>query len=489
MTPEDAKALFRSVDRIFEFASEDSGLPRRFPIKRQLVAQADVEKFFREKMAKEELAQRFARAELTMKKFGLLPRDFDLRDFLVKANGQQVAGFYDDETKVISLLNWIPIDQQEPILAHELTHALQDQNYDLKKWAKAGMHHPSGRQTGQFDLEDEESVGARHAVAEGQAMIVYYDYLLAPMGRSLKDTPGVIASMEDPSVTGVPDTVIMHNAPIVLRESGTFPYREGLFFEAALLQHGGKQLAFTGALAHPPHNTHEVLQPEAYLNGEKLPPLNVPDLRPIIADKYEHYDSGGIGERDVGGMLKQFGEKRAASDLSPAWRGGAYVAFRRTAANPQGTPATPADVALVYVSRWKTPEAAQKFAKVYAANVAKRYKTAEVGRTATCAGAQCPVATAEVSTNEGPVIIEQWPDNTLVISESFDESTAAKLRNALLDKTADQSASLASPLELSLRLNGLPAFREFQYQLGVQILNAVAADLQKKQGGGSVAGH
>lgn len=477
MTPADAQELFKQVDRIFEFASDDTGLPRRTPIKRRLVAETDVENFFKERLAKQDYAQRFARAELTMKKFGLLPRDFDLREFLVKANGQQVAGFYDDESKVISLLNWIPLEQQKPILAHELTHALQDQNYDLKNWAKAGMHR--GGKT-QFQLDDEESVSARHAVAEGQAMVVYYDYLLAPMGRTLKTTPGIVASMEDPAVTAAIDTPIMHNAPTVLRESGTFPYRDGLIFEAALLERGGKQLAFTGALAHPPRNTHEVLQPDAYLNGERVPPLHVPDLRPIVSGKYELYDSGGFGELDVRALLKQYGEKRAAADLSPAWRGGAYIAFRKTgAAVIPGTAGSPADVAMIYVSRWRTTEAAQKFAKLYAAAVARRYKTAQPQSTAACAGT-CPVST-EIATEEGPVIIEQWPDNTLVISESFDETTAGKLRNALLDKSSEQSADLTEPEELSVRLYELPAFREFQTRLENRILDATFTEAHNPQ--------
>ena len=465
MTAEDAKELFKQVDKIFEFASDDTGLPQKSLIKRRLVGEADVETFLKQRLAKAEFADRFARSELTMKKFGLLPRDFNLRDFLVKASGQQVAGFYDDESKVISLLNWIPIDRQEPILAHELTHALQDQNYDLKNWQKAGIHNDS-KQASRFQIEDEESVSARHAVAEGQAMVVYYDYLLAPMHRTLRDTPGIIASMEDPAVTAAIDTPLMHNAPIVLRESGTFPYRDGLFFEAALLERGGKQLAFAGALSHPPRSTHEVLQPNAYLSHEKLPPVHVPDLRPMVSAKYELYDSGGFGELDIRALLKQFGEKKAAADLAPAWTGGAYVAFRKLGTIGAGTTA---DLALVYISRWKTPEAAQRFAKLYAGATPKRYTTAQPRPPATCSSA-CPVATTEVSTEEGPVIIEQWADNTLVISEGFDEHTAAQLRNAVLDKNTEHSAEVFGPEELSLRLYWLPAFRDFQAALQNRVL-------------------
>jgi hypothetical protein len=38
-------------------------------------------------MAKEEFAKRFAQEELSMKKLGFLPRDFNLKEFLVKSTG------------------------------------------------------------------------------------------------------------------------------------------------------------------------------------------------------------------------------------------------------------------------------------------------------------------------------------------------------------------------------------------------------------------
>ena len=88
MTGADAGKLFELVDKIFTFAAEDSGMPRHAVVKRQLVSKNDVEKFISGRLAKEEFTQRFATAELSMKKLGYLPRDFNLKEFLVKSNGQ-----------------------------------------------------------------------------------------------------------------------------------------------------------------------------------------------------------------------------------------------------------------------------------------------------------------------------------------------------------------------------------------------------------------
>src|SRR5579864_1821942 len=343
MTDADTKRLFESVDKIFAFAAEDTGMPKRAVVKRQLVGKADVEKYASGRLAKEEFTQRFAQGELSMKKLGFLPREFNLREFLVKSTGQSVAGYYDDETKTISLLNWVPFDRQEPILAHELTHALQDQNYDLRKWMKATIK-PSDDAAKGGDTDD--SATARKAVVEGQAMVVYVDYVLAEAGRNLSDTPGLIYQMEEPAVKAVADSQMLHDAPMILRETGTFAYNEGLIFEGEVLHKGGKKMAFAGVFARPPRNSHEVLQPEAYINGEKLPPVRIPDMHQVLSNQYDVYDSGGIGQLDVRALLKQYGERKIADELSSAWQGGAYVTYRH--ANKDVVTPSTSDLALLY---------------------------------------------------------------------------------------------------------------------------------------------
>jgi hypothetical protein len=470
MTDADTRKLFESVDKIFAFASEDTGMPKRAVVKRQLVSKADVEKFASGRLAKEEYTQRFAQGELSMKKLGFLPRDFNLREFLVKSTGQSVAGYYDEESKTISLLNWVPFDRQEPILAHELTHALQDQNYDLKKWMKA-TEKPSDDAAKGGNTDD--SATARKAVVEGQAMVVYVDYLLAPVGRNLADTPGLIYQMEEPAVKAVADSQMLHDAPMILRESGTFAYKEGLIFEGEVLHKGGKQAAFAGVFARPPRNSHEVLQPEAYINKEKLSPVRIPDMHAVLSDHYDVYDSGGVGQLDVRAYLKQFGERKNADELSALWQGGAFVTYRR-ANKDVVTPGT-ADVALLYVSRWKTPQAAEHFARFYVSAVPLRYHSATAQAQPACEGSNCPISSGQILTEEGPVIVEHWADNTVVVSESFDAATAAKLSSAVRDSAAGVRAERFPQVEdeIGLRLYEIPSFREFVQNIGVRIAEAM----------------
>lgn len=464
LTADDAKKLFADVDRLTTFASEDSGFPQHSPVKRQLLGPDDIEKFARTRLAKDEYADRFARAELTMKKIGLLPRDFNLKEFLIKVQRKDIAAFYDDQTKTISLINTIPAQEQEAILAHELTHALQDQNYDLHAWGRPGSK--DGKESDDALKQNDESSAARRAVVEGQATVVMMDYMLSKTGRTLANTPGLIYRMEDPLVKFSIDTQMVHDAPMILRESGTFPYRDGLIFEGELLQAGGKKMAFAGAFAHPPQTTHEIIQPRAYLNHEKLPPLPFPDARAMLQDQYEVFDSGTVGELDVRALLWQFGSRTLADDLSKHWLGGAYMAFRKKSANA----GTTADLKMFYVSRWNSELAAQRFTKFYVGAVARRYQNALPATGASCSGSDCPLSSAQFTTEEGPVIVELWKNNTVVVSESFDVETAAKLSAAARAVSHKAVATAVPQQELGMRLYDLPAFRRFQQRIGEAIV-------------------
>ena len=169
---------------ILQFASKDSGLPIKKEVKRRLTSRDEVVAYLEKNMAEDKDAQRLRRSELVLKKFGLLPRDFDLQTFLVALLREQIAGYYDAKTKTVNLLDWIDIEQQRPVLAHELTHALQDQSIGLEKWMKVGDTDLNDKkQPTAADIENDEISEARQAVVEGQAMVVLVDYCLNPSGN------------------------------------------------------------------------------------------------------------------------------------------------------------------------------------------------------------------------------------------------------------------------------------------------------------------
>ena len=138
------------------------------------------------------------REEIVLKKFGLLDRDFQLQPFLVSLLKEQIAGYYDNKTKTVNLLDWVKPEEQKPVIAHELTHALQDQHTDLDKWEPDEPDTISKNVTEDNQrLEIDERDTARDAVLEGQAMAVYLDYTLKPAGKSLLTSPDVMRTPKD----------------------------------------------------------------------------------------------------------------------------------------------------------------------------------------------------------------------------------------------------------------------------------------------------
>lgn len=419
------------------------------------MGQSEVERLVREQTFSEEEKQERQRGLLAMKKFGLIPRDFDIESFASELLGESIAGFYDPKTKMISLLDWVSPEEQKGVLAHELTHALQDQNYDLQKWHKQlkATVADAPKAVVNSDTDAGESSTAGRCVTEGQAMVVMFDFLLAGSGIDLEHAPGLIEPLQERMSYGR-EGPVLHRAPLAIREGMAFPYREGLMFEIALLQHGSRPLAFTSALKNPPRLTHEIMQPRAYMAHEKVAPVQIPDLGPVLGESVRVQDKGVIGELDTQVFIRQYESKWLARELSKAWRGGSYVTVARS---PQGQPATTNDVALLYVSRWQSPEVAERFAKFYVAAVGKRYRNAEPAADWTPAGGKLgkPIASAQITTEEGPVIVEQWPGNTVIVTESFDAATAARLRDAVLAAAPNPHASAAGT-DLTLRLAGWP---------------------------------
>jgi hypothetical protein len=429
ISPKEAEELFHDVDQILQFASKDSGLPIKKEVKRRLTSRDEVVAYLEKNMAEDKDAQRLRRSELVLKKFGLLPRDFDLQTFLVALLREQVAGYYDSKTATVNLLDWIDVEQQRPVLAHELTHALQDQSVGLEKWMKVGDTDLNDKkQPTAADIENDEISEARQAVVEGQAMVVLVDYMLAPTGQSILISPQIADALKEGMLVGTADSVEFKSAPIFLKEELTFPYRYGLDFETELLRTRGKEKAFAAALSAPPHTTRQIMEPKTYLSGEVLEPMRLPNFERDFKN-YERFDVGAIGEFDVAVLVDQYAGTEASRNLYPHWRGGYYYAAR-----PKGDPSAP--LALLYVSRWSGAEKAAEFAAIYAQSLVKRYKNvhpvSQDGKTLpeNPGGILSLTGTHAWLTEEGPVVIDVEGDGVL-ITESLDPATTEQLEQEL----------------------------------------------------------
>ena len=431
ITPRQAEELFHSVDEIMQFDSKQTGLPIKHEVKRKLTSRDEVYAYLTKHLNDED-AQRLRRSELVLKKFGLLPRKFNLETFLVALLKEEVAGYYDPKTRTVNLLDWVPIEEQEPVMAHELTHALQDQDINLQKWMKKGDKDLAEirKDPTPADIENDEIDNAREAVIEGQAQAMMFQYAIAPTGHTITANPALVDAMQEETLTGTASTKVFNQAPIFLKESLTFPYSYGMGFVIKLMQQGGKEKAFDGVLRNPPHTTRQIMQPETYLAGEKIEPMRVPDFKRDFKD-YNKFDIGAMGEFDVAVLIEQYADKKLSKKMYPEWRGGYYYA-----AKPKADTAAP--LALLYVSRWSSPESAAAFAGIYAASLKERYKklddTGNSQSSPPTADAKGDSAPAPLqgrhawNCEEGAIVIEQ-KDDTVLVSESLDPATMSALES------------------------------------------------------------
>jgi hypothetical protein len=457
ITPEEAKQLFSVVDELIQFSSSETGLPIKSTVKRQITSRETVESYLKKKFDEDLSARRLQQSEIVLKKFGLLDRDFSLKPFLLALLKEQIAAYYDPKTKTVYMMDWVNVEEQKPVLAHELTHALQDQHSDLEKWNNqtpdaVSINHADDTE----HLAKDEMDTAREAVVEGQATAVMIDYVLKPMGKSLVKNPELMDFVQQ-RMEGAESSPVLARAPLLISESLLFPYREGLSFEQDVWMDQGQTAAFSGTLDRPPTSSWEIINPREYEkhHAPALPLL--PNIHPLLDPLYKPYDIGQIGQLDLRILTRLFGGEQAASDLTPAWDGGMYWAGQLLSAKTQAEKARTDSLALFYLSAWKNAASAQAFAELYANELPRKYdrvklesedetvalprpssgykifpppaaSSGETSKTASSSDGQQQV----YSTNEGPVLITVRGKRVFV-TESFPLDLARKLTTLVLD--------------------------------------------------------
>ena len=433
ITPDQAKQLFSLVDELIKFSSDETGLPVKDHVKRELTTRTAVESYLTEKFNEDQDAKRLQRDEIVLKKFGLLDRDFALKPFLLALLKEQIEAYYDSKTKTVNMLDWVDVDEQKPVLAHELTHALQDQHSNLEKWDDQTPDDVSTDSAGDTDhLARDEMDTARDAVAEGQATAVMMDYILKPLGKSLVKDPEVMDILKQ-QMSGSENSPVMARAPLLLSESMLFPYREGLSFEQDVWMDQGKEAAFAGTLDHPPTSTWEIINPREY-EHRKVPSVPLlPDIHPLVDKLYQPYDIGQVGQLDVHIMAELFGGDEAARNLTPAWNGGVYWAGQLRKTDSAGDKSGTKSLAIFYLASWRNPATAQAFAKLYADSLGRKYSGLKEDEAAEKTTSAVSGSMEQVfTTNEGPVVITTR-GKLVFISESFPLEIGRKLTALIFD--------------------------------------------------------
>src|SRR6266550_8560175 len=294
--------------------SEITGLALRSPLKKSLRSREQIRAHIIQEMNDDkDAAERYAGAR-SAEAFGLLPKGFDLDSFMIDLLTEQIAGLYDPKAHEFYVADWIPVDddQQRVVMAHELTHALEDQHFQIETWAKAAR-------------PNEDAELARDAVLEGSAMAAMVDFLMFGTGRSLKDVPEFDPGM---LIGDLGSTPTLQKAPPFLKDALIFPYLGGLTFSAAVMKNTG-WAALPGLFEKPPVSTQQILHPALYRSGKTPSSVTLPPLEKMLGDNWSKLDENIMGEFGWKEVLKQFLDNDRAKSLAAAWDGDRYMVFEQ----------------------------------------------------------------------------------------------------------------------------------------------------------------
>jgi len=286
-------------------------------------------------------------AEMVLKAFGLAPDEFAYRNFLIKLLTEQVAGYYDPKAQQFYLADWIELEGQKPVMAHELTHALQDQHFDLKRFEKW----PKG---------DSDAELAAHALIEGDATLAMTLY----MTKNPMVALAFIRSLGSQEIA----TAQFKQAPRALRESLLFPYEEGSAWATQVYKRGGWNMV-SQAFSKLPQSSEQILHADKYFSYEAPQKLTLPDFKSSLGPSWKLIDYDVNGEWGCYLILDEFLNDATDSKQAAAGWGGDRFALYETGKS--------GEVFVAQLTAWDTPSDAREFFDAYARRTLKRYAGAK----------------------------------------------------------------------------------------------------------------
>lgn len=347
-------------------------IPFKHEVKRDVTKREAMKDMLLKDLDEDMTPEEFRANELALKAFGLLPRDLDLKPLLIQVYSEEIAAFYDPRTKTMHLIeepeskkNAQPTllerlfgrtggfdkDENKTVIAHELTHALSDQHYDLEKMHKDAKH------------DDDRSL-AVSALIEGEAT-------LTMLGAQMEDWDGskiIRLPAEDmerglsfitPFLTFLGGGKTLRGAPSIISETMTFPYLRGMTFCMKLANDGGWK-AIDEAYENPPVSTEQIIHPEKYRAKPDLPTMiDLGELKP--GSPWKEVGRNVLGELQIQVMLGRQGTQAAAG-----WDGDRYAVFEGEGGK----------LGLAWLSTWDSEADAREFAQAYA-----RHQTKRMGKT------------------------------------------------------------------------------------------------------------
>lgn len=250
------------------------------PVPYVFITRQDFQAGLLDLLAEEMPPERMAAEERFLKRMGLLPDDADLEQMILDLYGSQVAAFYRPDTGTFYVIERdAPFGAYDKIIvAHEYTHALQDQHFDLEG-------------TRISDPSQGDAVLAQLAAIEGDATLTMFQWGFA-------NIPDEMASLGD--AVSPTDLELLESMPPILRRQLEFPYGEGFFFALELYTSQlGNWEPINEALRNPPATTEQILHSEKYRAGEPAISVAMPNVAGALGAGWQETYTQTLGELNV----------------------------------------------------------------------------------------------------------------------------------------------------------------------------------------------
>jgi hypothetical protein len=312
--------LLALVDELVPVVVRLRGLEPKSEIQKGVKNREEISRAL-DQMVRDQVNQEDLRGEgILLKKLGLIPAGMDYSGFVLKLLTEQVGGYYDTEKKILYIAGWLPAEQQRPVMVHELTHALQDQYFDLDALTKKDA-----------EAHNSDMALAHHALAEGDATAVMLDSILEPIGRSFVQLPDLVFIMQSQMPLMNSQFEVFNSAPDFIKETLLFPYSYGTAFLQKVRANDKPWSAVNRIYADLPSSTEQIMHPSKYLEERDEPkPVEIEDPAAAMGKDWKVTYRNVFGEFSLYLLLKLNQTDQAAMNSVTGWGGDQVILVEQT---------------------------------------------------------------------------------------------------------------------------------------------------------------
>ena len=347
-----AQELKKLADDLMVTVSKIRGLNFKHQITKKVTNQNEVRSIMLKELQNPENMAKLDGEGKMLIKLGLLPENFDYRKFLVDLYVEQIAGFYVPENKIIYIADWMSMDMQPSILSHELTHALQDQYFDLTKVLKP-------------DYNRSDMNMAKTSVVEGEATMVMLEYMIKDYGFNIYELPNfsMVQFQDMMPYSSSTEAKLLATAPAVISDTMTFPYLYGTdFIMSFVKKYGWKQVA--SIYAAMPQSSEQIMHPEKYMSAGKDCPVKIElnNIENALGSGWKKINTDVLGEYVYYILLRELSGKNTATIASSGWGGDQIQCFQNGSS-----------VMVIMMTLWDTEKDGHEFFDAYNKAVTNKY--------------------------------------------------------------------------------------------------------------------